>query len=70
MDRLGAAEESIKVQESVIMEERKLRKHQSQLFKGQNKQLKDMVENERRNLGDKVSEHLDFTLKQAVAETV
>jgi len=33
-------------------------------------QLRELVDNERRNLGDKVTEHLDFTLKQAVTETV
>ena len=32
--------------------------------------MKEQVEAERKNLQDKISEHLDFTLKQAVNETV
>lgn len=70
VERLKAAEDAINTQEEVIVSERKLRKQQSIQFKDQNKLLREQVEAERKNLGDKVSEHLDFTLKQAVNETV
>lgn len=32
--------------------------------------MRELVDAERKNLSDKVTEHLDFTLKQAVSETV
>ena len=44
MDRLHVAEDSIRIQEEVIMEERKLRKHMSQNFKSVNRELKELVE--------------------------
>lgn len=68
--RLEAAEKTITVSVAVIEAERKLRKTQAKQFKGNNKILRDLVDAERKNLGDKVAEHLDFTLKQAVSETV
>lgn len=42
----------------------------SKFLKAQNKSLKEMVEQEKRNLSDKVSAELDSTLKQAVKEKV
>ena len=70
MKRLDAAEQSIKVQEGVIMSERELRKMSSKYMKAQNKKLMDFVEQEKKNLSDKVSAELDATLKQAVREKV
>ena len=70
MRRLEAAEASIATQEKCINQERELRKNVSKFLKAQNKQLKDMVEMEKRNLSDKVSAELDSTLKQAVKEKV
>jgi len=70
MKRLDAAEQSIKVQEGVIMSERELRKMSSKYMKAQNKKLMDLVEQEKKNLSDKVSAELDATLKQAVREKV
>lgn len=70
MKRLEAAEQSIKVQEDVIMSEREIRKMSSKQLKGQNKSLMEMVEKEKKNLSDKVSAELDATLKQAVKEKV
>ena len=70
MQRLEAAEKSIKIHEEVISSERELRKSSAKFLKAQNKQLAELVEKEKRNLSDKVSSELDFTLKKAVEEKV
>ena len=70
MRRLEAAEASIQTQEKCIDTERELRKNVSKFLKAQNKSLKELVEQEKRNLSDKVSAELDSTLKQAVKEKV
>jgi hypothetical protein len=70
MKRLEAAENSIKVQESVINSERDLRKDTSKQLKSQIKELEQIVEKEKKSLSDKVSAELDSTLKMAVREKV
>jgi hypothetical protein len=70
MKRLTAAENSIKINEEVINSERELRKSSAKFLKIQNKKLAELVEKEKRDLSDKVSSELDFTLKKAVEEKV
>jgi hypothetical protein len=70
MQRLEAAEKSIKIHEEVIQSERELRKSSAKFLKAENKKLAALVEKEKRNLSEKVSSELDFTLKKAVEETV
>lgn len=68
MLRLRAAEDSIVVAEDVIEQERNIRKSSNKDMKEQIHDLNSMISKEKKNLQEKVTAELDFTLKQAVKE--
>lgn len=70
MERLQAAEESIKVYENIIEEERRLRKESSKSLKAEMKELDSVFRAEKQSIQEKVAVELESTLKAAVRERV
>ena len=70
MERLQAAEESIKVYENIIEEERRLRKESSKSLKAEMKELDTVFKAEKKSIQEKVAVELESTLKAAVRERV
>lgn len=70
MERLQAAEESIKVYENIIEEERRLRKESSKSLKAEMKELYSVFRAEKQSIQEKVAVELESTLKAAVRERV
>ena len=70
MERLQAAEDSIKVYESIVEEERRLRKESSKSLKAEMKELDSVFKSEKKSIQEKVAAELESTLKAAVRERV
>lgn len=60
--RLQSAEDAIKMCEEIIRHERNNRKEMSQDLKARNQTLREILEQEKRNLKDKVDDQLEATL--------
>lgn len=67
-ERLQSAEEAIFEAEEAISHERSYRKRITQELKDKNAELRQLVENEKKKLSDKIHEELEVTLKQALKE--
>lgn len=67
-ERLQSAEEAIFEAEEAISHERSYRKRITQELKDRNAELRQLVDNEKKKLSDKVHEELEVTLKQALKE--
>ena len=66
--RLQSAEDAIKMCEEIIRHERSNRKEMSQDLKERNQTLREILEQEKRSLKDKVDDQLEATLQMAVRE--
>ena len=69
-DRLEAAMKAITVSEEIISHERANRKEMSRDLKERNATLKQLIDNEKKSLTEKVTNELDATLTMAVREKV
>ena len=68
--RLESAMAAVGTCETIISHERANRKEMSQDLKERNQTLKELIENQKRSLKDRVTSELDATLSLAVRERV
>lgn len=68
MRRLQAAEEAIGTCDQIITKERNYRKQVSQTLKAKNKEIRDVIDQEKRVITEKISSSLSSTLEMAVQD--
>ena len=66
--RLQAAEEAINTCDQIISHERSYRKQMSQQIKSKNAELREIIEEEKKTLSDKIGNKMAATVEMAVQD--